>query len=95
MGRFEAARTLHFVTPKDFRVRHDRQFGRFAEETAREGAEAHVERACFAQAVLAPDFLEALTFALVVAKEMDGIILAQPAVELPRNKPVAGSAPVT
>jgi hypothetical protein len=57
------------------------------EETAREGAEAHVERAGFAQAVFAPDFLETLPFAVVVAKEMHGIILAQPAVELLKELP--------
>ena len=42
--RFEPARTLDFVTAKNFRIGHDHQFGFVANETARQRADVQCER---------------------------------------------------
>ena len=89
VGRFESAWTLDFVTAENLRIGDDDQPGQFAEKAARQCAE--VEGGTYGnggrgwrlgQAILFPNFLEALALPFIVAKDMDGITLAQPAMQL-------------
>ena len=80
--RFQPARALHFVTPKNLRVRDHDQFGRFKKKTARERAQPDVQSAWISQAVFPPNFLETLPFAIVVAEKAHFITLARPAMQL-------------
>ena len=91
--RFLAARTLDFVTAKNFRIGDDDQFRLVANKAAGQRADLNlrcnvgsVSRLVEPQArryiEFLPDFLKSLAFAVVVAKNVDGIILPQPAVKL-------------
>src|SRR6185503_13202462 len=94
MGRFLAARTLDFVTAKNFCIRHHDQFRFVTNEAAGEGADLDggdialrcpvgaARRPYLIKTMFLPDFLEALAFAVVVAENMNGVILSQPAVDL-------------
>ena len=78
----EAAGALHLVAAENFRVRDDDEFGGLKEKAARESAQGHAQGGGIAQAVFPPNLLEALAFAVVVAEEMDGVVLARPALQL-------------
>src|ERR1051325_4167636 len=109
MRRFEASRPLDFVSAKNLGIRHNHDFGFFAEETASEGAKMSLQALAFGlpwsagnlrvdgildgfrvrvfEAVFAPDLAESLALAVVVAEELNGIALSEPAVELVEEFP--------
>ena len=82
VGRFEPARSLGAVTSKNLRVGDDDQTGRLDEKTARHTAQ-HSHRLglglALGQAVLDPQFIEPLQFALGAADCPDGVAVTQPA----------------
>src|SRR5206468_4095132 len=80
--RLEPPRSLHFVTAKNFRVGDDNKFGFFAQKPASQRSELNRKLCFVTKSLLAPDFIESLPFALVVAENMNGVILPQPAVKL-------------
>ena len=80
--RFLASRTLDFVTAENFRVGDNDQFCFFANEAARQITNLNLQILFDGKAVFFPNFREALLFAVVVAENVDGIILPQPAVKL-------------
>src|SRR5258706_9731863 len=84
MRRFEPARALHFVTAENLGIGHDHQFGRLAKEAAGQSAEMQFRQklGLFSKPIFAPNLLEALPLALVVAKDVHRPALAQPAVDL-------------
>ncbi len=87
MRRFEPTWPLHFVTAKNFRIRHNDQLRCGAKKSARQRAEIGDELFVVGKTKLFPNFLEPLTFAVVVAENLDGKILPQPAVELREKFP--------
>ena len=82
MRRFEPARTLHFVTSENLRVRYHCQFGRLEEKAAGQRPQPDAQRPRMAQAVFPPNLLEPLPLAIVVAKQMHPVALARPPVQL-------------
>ena len=81
--RFKPARTLDFVAAENFRIGDDNDFRGLKKKSARQARRcATCNVRGVAETVFPPDFLEALAFAVVVAKHMDGIILARPAMQL-------------
>ena len=92
--RFLAARSLDFVTAKNFRIGDDDKFCFVANESASERADLDgrdialrcpvgvVRRPYLIKTMFLPDFPETLAFAVVVAENVDGIILPQPAMKL-------------
>jgi len=88
MRRFEPAGSLNLVAPKDFCVRGHDQFCFFTKIAAGKSAGMSAKpwpgsiRGRIFETVFPPNFREPLTLALIVAKDMDGVILARPAMEL-------------
>ena len=93
MGRFEPARTLDFVSAENFGIRDHHQSRLVGNESAGEGADVQSRRIrsnlfgshgrdARATKDFLPNFLEALLLAVVVAKNVDGVFLAEPAVKL-------------
>ena len=81
--RFLAARPLNFVTPKNFRIGDNDEFRFVANKAASERADLQLKDFFLVRkAVFFPDFHESLPLAVVVAENMNGIILPQPAVKL-------------
>src|SRR6266567_2681625 len=94
MRRFEAARPLHFVTAENLGVGDHDHLCFIAQESATQCTEMNVQsmvcggtrttaiRSRRFQSIFLPDLGEPLPFAIVVAKHMDGISLARPAMKL-------------
>ncbi len=92
--RFQPARPLDFVAAKNFRVGDHDEFRLVANKAAGERAEVNggdialrwpvgaARRPCLRQSEFIPNFLKPLPLAVVVAKDVDGVILPQPAVKL-------------
>jgi len=91
--RLLASRTLDFIAAENFCIGHDDNLGVVADKTASEGTDLDLGRGVgFVSRLFEPqarryteffpDFLKALAFAVVVAENMNGIILSQPAVDL-------------
>ena len=95
VSRFEAARTLDFVAAEDFGVSDNDELAVLVHEAASERADFEVGQRLFrgqavrapiprdkTQAVFLPDLAEALAFAVVIAKYLHLVPLAEPAVHL-------------
>ncbi len=91
--RFLAARTLDFVASEDFRIGDDHELRFVTNEAAGERTDldvgfgvGFVSRLVGPQSrrytELFPDFLKALALAIVVAKDVDVVLLPEPAVKL-------------
>src|SRR5205085_9175627 len=68
VARFQPARTLHFVAPKDFSIRHNHQTSRLRDKPAAERPDRCqnlLTRRIILETVLAANFLESLPLALV------------------------------
>ena len=78
--RLEPSRALDFVAAENFRVGDDDKLCVFADKPARQCADARCDRGV--KAGILPDFLEALTLAVVVAENVDRVILPPPAMKL-------------
>ena len=83
-GGFEPARLLAFVTAKDFRIGDDDNLGPIRNKTARQRAEMNRGQIVrlSSQPKFLPNLREPLLLAVVIAKDVDGIILPEPAVKL-------------
>lgn len=82
MGRFQSARALNLVAAKNLGVGRDDQFQFVADEAARQRAEVNFEAILRGEPVFLPNFLEALALAVVVAENVEGEALPQPAMQL-------------
>src|SRR6185437_6690357 len=95
MGRFLSAWSLDFVTAKNFRICDDDQFRFVANKAAGEGTDLNLgcgvvsvsrlvepQVRLYGETMFFPDFFKALAFAVVVAENMNGVILSQPAMDL-------------
>src|SRR5882724_10130953 len=80
VGGFLAARPLDFVATKNLRVGDDGEFHFLADKTTGERSDLYCR--CIAETEFLPDFLKALPLAVVVAENVNRIILTQPAVKL-------------
>jgi hypothetical protein len=88
VGRLEAARTLDLIAAEDLGVGDDGEPCLREEEPAGQGAE--VQRGLGSwrrlgweiETIVVPDLEEPLTFAVVVADDVDGVVLAEPSVQL-------------
>ena len=79
---FLAARALDFVAPENFRIGDNDEFRLVTNEAARERAGLNHQPCFRRKTVFLPNLLETLPLAVVVAKDVDGVILPQPAMKL-------------
>src|SRR5437762_223875 len=85
--RLEPARSLDFVTAKNFRIGDDDQFCFIEEKAARKTSRMQsrtmiLQIFLFCETVLLPNLLKPLPLAVIVAKNMHRIILSQPTMQL-------------
>ena len=69
---------MNFISPEDFGVRYDDDFCGVRNEPARERTDINLGLEFWrlsVETVLGPDLLEPLFFAVVIAKDMNGISL--------------------
>src|SRR2546421_7245079 len=80
--RFHAARTLHFVAAKNFRIGHDDQLCGFVKKTAAQRSDKRLRLLLSLKSIFAPNFSKPLFLTVIIAENLDRKSLSQPPMKL-------------